>query len=288
MLLPALSLLFTGAGPARWGMDGHQIVGQVAAAKLPLAMPAFFRDAQAQLAYLNYEPDRWRSDGMPEVNEAFRYDHYIDLEVVPDSVLAVQDRFEYLAAMQRSGMAVPERDAGLLPFAILELHERLTIAFSQWRAEMDPSKKAWIEQRVLNDAGILGHFVADAANPHHTTVHHNGWADNWPNPRGFTTERTFHGRFESEFVRTHIRVEDVLPVAVAPVHNVTELRPAVLAHIRASHAQLERLYELEQQEPFGAGTTGVAHRHFTTARLAAGATLLRDLWWSAWLRSAAM
>jgi hypothetical protein len=70
------------------------------------------------------------------------------------------------------------------------------------------------------------------------------------------------------------------------VHQVAELRPAVLAYIRSTHAQVERLYQLEQQEPFSATTTSAVHKRFTAERLAAGALMLRDLWWSAWLRSA--
>jgi hypothetical protein len=288
LLLPATSLLLSGAAPLRWGPHGHEIVGLTAAAKLPMAMPGFFRTAWAQLGYLNYEPDRWRADGMPEVNEAYRYDHYIDLENVPDSVLAAQDRYEYYALLVRSGMALPERDGGFLPFAIMERYERLVIEFRLWRAETEPQRKAWIEQRIVNDAGILGHFVADAANPHHATVHFNGWGANWPNPRNFTLDQTFHARFESEYLRSHITLEDVLPVAVAPVHTISELRPAVLAYIRTTNDRAERLYELEQQEPFGMTTTGTAHKTFTIERLAAGATMLRDLWWSAWQQSGTM
>jgi hypothetical protein len=288
LLLPATSLLFTGAAPMRWGADGHEIVGLTAASKLPMAMPAFFRAARAQLGYLNYEADRWRSDGMPEVNEAYRYDHYIDLENVSDSALAAQDRYEYYAILLRSGMALPERDAGFLPFAIMERYERLVIEFGLWRTETDPDRKTFIEQRIINDAGILGHFVADAANPHHATVHFNGWGAQWPNPRHFTLDQTFHARFESEYLKTHVTLEDVLPIAVAPVHAITDLRPAVLDYIRATNAHVERLYELEQQEPFGPATTDPAHKTFTVERLAAGATMLRDLWWSTWQQSATM
>ncbi len=288
LLLPATSLLFTGAAPMRWGPDGHEIVGLAAASKLPMAMPAFFRAARTQLGYLNYEADRWRSDGMPEVNEAYRYDHYIDLENVPDSALAAPDRYEYYAILLRSGMALPERDAGFLPFAIMERYERLVIEFRLWRDAKDPDRKAFIEQRIVNDAGILGHFVADGSNPHHATVHFNGWGANYPNPRHFTLDQTFHARFESEYVKTHVTLDDVLPNAVAPVHTVTDIRPAVLDYIRDTNARVERLYELEQQEPFGPNTTDPAHKTFTVERLAAGATMLRDLWWSAWLRSGTM
>jgi len=288
LLLSATSLSFTGPATVRWGPDGHEIVGLAAASKLPMAMPEFFRAARAQLGYLNYEADRWRSDDMPEVNEAYRYDHYIDLENVPDSALAAQDRYEYYATLLRSGMALPERDAGFLPFAIVERYERLVIEFRLWRAATDPRRKAFIEQRIVNDAGILGHFVADGSNPHHATVHFNGWGAQWPNPRHFTLDQTLHARFESEYVKTHITLDDVLPIAVAPVHTVTEPRAAVLDYIRATNARVERLYELEQQEPFGPATTDPAHRTFTVDRLAAGATMLRDLWWSAWHQSGTM
>jgi hypothetical protein len=287
LLLPATSLLFTGAAPMRWGADGHEIIGLAAATKLPMAMPAFFRAARAELGYLNYEADRWRSDNMPEVNEAYRYDHYIDLENVPDSALAAQDRYEYYAILLRSGMAMPERDAGFLPWAIMERYERLVIEFRLWRAATDPARKSFIERRIINDAGILGHFVADGSNPHHTTVHFNGWGAQWPNPRHFTLDQTFHARFESEYLKSHISLDDVLPAAVAPVRTVTELRPAVLEYIRTTNSRVERLYELELQQPFGAGTTDPAHKAFTVERLAAGATMLRDLWWSAWEQSAA-
>lgn len=287
--LPVLVLLVSAAdaGPP-WGSGGHEIVGLTAAAKLPQSMPAFFRDAGPQLGYLNYEPDRWRSDSLAAASEAFRYDHYVDLEVIPDSAFDVQDRFEYLALMQRNGMARPERDAGLLPFAIVELYQRIVIAWGQWRSANDLHVRQFIEQRILNDAGILGHFVADGANPHHTSVHHNGWAENWPNPRGFTTERTFHSRFESQYVHSHITVDDVLPLAVAPLQLVTDVRATILEYLHGTHGELERLYELEQEEMFGEATAGATHRRFASERLATGAVMLRDLWWSAWKQSEAM
>ena len=45
---------------ARFERVGHRITGEVAARRVPEAMPAFFRNATQQLAYLNPEPDRWR------------------------------------------------------------------------------------------------------------------------------------------------------------------------------------------------------------------------------------
>ena len=267
-------------------MHGHTIAGRAAATRLPADMPEFFRNATAQLGYLNPEPDRWRADTLRAMDEAFKYDHYVDLEVVPDSALLARDRWAYLAALRRSGLERPEREAGLLPFRILELHQRLTTEFRLWRTTTDPEERRWIEQRIINDAGILGHYVADGANPHHTSVHHNGWAKGYPNPNNYTTDNTFHRRFESEFVGAQVKLDDVLARMNGTPQHFPDTRSAVLDYVRHSHTHLDRLYQLDQKAPFNAQTTAAEHKAFAVERLAAGSSMLRDLWWSAWKNSA--
>src|SRR5262245_27515004 len=70
-----------------WGQHGHEMSGRAAAMKLPELMPKFFRNAVAQLGYLNPEPDRWRdraeSDLDKALDSAYAPDHFIDLELVP-------------------------------------------------------------------------------------------------------------------------------------------------------------------------------------------------------------
>jgi hypothetical protein len=274
-----------GAGAARWGMYGHEIAGRAAATSLPAELPAFFREATEQLAYLNPEPDRWRGDGFRELNEAKRYDHYADFELIPDSIRASADRFQYLMALQTIGLENPARDAGLLPFRIVEMYQSLVVGWRRWRAEEDPVKRRFIEERIINDAGIMGHYVLDGSNPHHTSVHHDGWRADYPNPRGFTTERGFHSRFETQFVGANIRGEELLP-HIRDARRLGDVRRDVMAYLLESHSHLERLYELDQVEPFGRDTRNPAHKQFAVQRMAAGANMLRDLWLSAWLESA--
>lgn len=268
----------------RWGRTGHEITGLAAAAELPADMPAFFRSSARRLGWLNYEPDRWRERTYRAMEQAFSFDHYIDGEVVPREALEAADRFTYLAMLQRAGLREPARDAGLLPFRILELQGRLTTGFRRWREEPDSTVRRWIEERIINDAGVLGHYVADAANPHHTTVHFNGWAEGWYNPEGFTTDRTFHARFESTFVDAHVTLEDVRP-HILPAQHLDDVRAQVMDGIRRAHAELERLYRLEQQEAFGAETRSPAHTTFAIERLADAASVLRSLWYTAWVDS---
>ena len=289
-LVPAFSLLTLAAvAPAlRWGVEGHEMAARAAVSVLPAQMPAFFRGAGEQLVYLDPEPDRWRNRDMPEMDNAFSYDHYIDLENVPEAALAAPHRFAYLDLLHEAGLERPERDGGFLPFRILELYQRLVTEWRLWRSEADPLRRGWIEQRILNDAGVLGHYVTDASQPHHATIHFNGWSASAPNPEGYTLDRTFHARFESEFVAAHLTQSHVSSrVTAPPASLVGAVRAHVVEYIRESNAQVEPLYRLDRDLGFDPARPAHAEtRDFAAERLAAGARMLADLWWSAWLESA--
>lgn len=280
----------TGDGLAtrRWGEAGHRIVGEAAARALPADMPAFFREAVGQLTYLNPEPDRWRAprDVAPldsAMDPAYSPDHFVDMELVPAGAARARDRYGFADSLRAAG--VSPQVAGFLPWRILELTSRLREEFRLWRRATSPEERAWIEARIVNDAGVLGHYVADGANPHHTTIHYNGWTG--PNPKGYTPTGTgFHSRFESQYVETHLSVADVRPLVASQARTLLPLRDSVHAFLGRSHAQLERLYELDKAERFDAKTMGAEHRRFAVERLAAGATMLRDVWWTAWTASA--
>lgn len=271
-----------------WGSDGHQMAARAATAVLPADLPGFFRDAEEQLVYLDPEPDRWRERSLVEMDQAWQYDHYIDLENVPERALEAPDRFSYLKALYDAGLAKPERDGGFLPFRIMEMYERVVTEWRLWRAAPDATRRGWIEQRIVNDAGILGHYVTDGSQPQHTTIHFNGWAAGAPNPEGFTTDRTFHARFETDFVRAHVTQDDVSRRVQSPPSSlVGRVRPAVIDYLRASNAQVPELYRLDRDFGFRADRPARPETvAFASERLAVGARMLADLWWSAWLESA--
>lgn len=284
-LLPtALTLIAATPSVVRWGDAGHRIVADAAVKALPTDMPAFFRNAGAQLTWLNPEPDRWRDFGEQRLDPALAigsgYDHFVDLEWVPDSAFKARDRYEYLAIVKASGH---DQAVGFLPFRILELQQTLRVDFRLWRAATDDNVKRHLEARIINDAGILGHYVADGANPHHTSIHHNGWVGD--NPDGYATDTRTHGRFESVFVQFHVGPADVTPLMVAPPVALPNVRDATMSYLRASAALLRPLYDLDKVERFDSNTVAATHKAFVAARLAAGATMLRDLWWSAYVAS---
>jgi hypothetical protein len=276
-----------GAANARmWGEAGHLIIGDAAAAALPAEMPDFFRAARGQLAYLNPEPDRWRDRREvavdPALNDAQSIEHFIDLEAVPGNALNAPNRYAFLDSVHAHGGK--GSGPGLLPYRILEMTQTLRIEFRLWRAATDPMVKKEIEDRIINDAGILGHYVADGSNPHHVTVNHDGWVQA-ENPKGFSSAKGFHSRFESAYVQSHMTGADVSPLIPKTSQVVAPLRDGIWSYLQASHSHLDRLYELDRIEPFGPQTQSAEHKRFTAERLAAGASMLRDLWWTAWVTS---
>jgi hypothetical protein len=272
-----------------WGEHGHRMVGAVAAETLPHEMPAFFRQAVDELSYLNPEPDRWKDRVERESDPAldgFAFpEHFVDLEEIPEarreSVLAAPHRTAFADSLRAIGKNVS--NVGVLPYRIVELTQSLRSGFRRWRAETNPERQRWIERRIINDAGILGHYVADGSNPAHTSIHHNGWIGD--NPNGFTTDNRFHGRFESDFVQAVVELGDVRRASTAPARVFPNVRTSVLAYLRDSHGQLLRLYTLEKELTFDAQNRRPPHKAFAVERLAAGATMLRDLWFTAWVTS---
>ncbi len=273
------------APAALWGEHGHRMIGQLAAEALPAEMPEFFRRAAAQLSYLNVEPDRWRDrveQGIdPAMDALHAPEHYINFERVPGDALHAPHRIAYIDSLRAHG--VSGAGPGFITFRMLEVVQQLRVGFRLWRATTDPAERAFIEARIRNDAGILGHYAADGSNPHHTTIHHNGWVGD--NPHGFTTDRTFHRRFETIFVGRNVAADDVRPLVRTSPQLFRELRPAILGFLRESHSHVETLYRLDQRESFGPDTRGAEHKRFAAERLAAGAAMLRDLWWTAWVTS---
>jgi len=272
-----------------WGDAGHRMIGLAAAQRLPEEMPAFFRAAGQQLSYLNPEPDRWKDRAERTLDPALEGgtspEHYIDMDLIAPAALAgallAPNRLAYADSVRVAGSAVGTM--GLLPFQILELTQKLRGDFRLWRIAPDSTVRSWIEQRIIDDAGVLGHYVADGSNPHHTTKHHNGWVGE--NPKAFTTDNRFHGRFESAYVQGQIRMPDILAGMTGEPKVFPNVRDAVIAYLKTTNAQLDRLYEIDTKTPFQPETTTPEQKAFASARLAAGAEMLRDIWWTAWVTS---
>jgi len=274
-----------------WGNDGHQMINRLAAANLPSDVPAFLRDASAQntLAYLGPEPDRWRNKAEDDLSVTQAPDHFIDMEWADLVGPLPKKRYDFIRALDKAQAAHPEipltaEKVGMQPWQVEEVYERLKAGLREYRhltAAHQDTKPA--ELAILFYAGWLGHYVGDGSQPLHTTIQYNGWTG--PNPNGYTTEHKVHLQFEIVYVSANIRAAEVAPlVAAAHPKLLADEWTDYLAYLRHTQSLTERVYQLEKAGGFnGAGTPEA--KNFTEERLAAGAIELRDLIYTAWVRS---
>ncbi len=289
--LALIALLLSQAPTASaWGDAGHVAVNRVAAQKIPANMPLFLRRAVAEIAYLGPEPDRWRSPSEFALKNAQEPDHFIDLERVEWLDPLPPGRYEFYRKLYEKRAAttdhpddyLPEH-VGLQPYITMEVYGRLKAAFRAYRhqrAAHQPTQP--VEQAIIFYAGWLGHYVADASQPLHTTIHYNGWVG--PNPNGYTTEHHIHGDFESTYVGANIKPTDFEPLVKAP-ELLKQPFNDYIAYLHQSNALVEDVYKLEKAGGFKGKGSREAFA-FTTHRLAAGSQMLLNLWYTAWLDSA--
>lgn len=274
-----------------WGSDGHRMINLLAAASLPKDVPAFLRNGNAldTMEYLGPEPDRWRNKAEDELNAAQAPEHFIDLEYADLIGPLPKKRFDYIRAIEKAQLAHPDlpltpEKVGLQPYVTEEVWERLKAAMREYRhllAAGEDTKP--VETAILFYAGWLGHYVADGSQPLHVTIQYNGWTG--PNPNGYTTEHKIHSQFESIFVSANIKPADVAPlVAASQPKLLNDEWDDYMAYLRHTGTLVEKTYQLEKAGGFvGAGTP--EGKVFVEERLAAGAIELRDMIYTAWVRS---
>lgn len=289
-----------------WGEKGHSLVNHVAAAALPAGLPAFMRTQAAvnEITFLGPEEDDLKGSGQ-EWDAENDPGHYLD--VLDDGTIAGNLTLHTLPATREAydtelrAAHTDQYRQGYLPYSLLDGWEQLRMDFAYWRADeyraahaatsvlraKAASDRAIEEQLILHDAGIWGHYVADAAQPLHVTVHFNGWG-NYPNPNEFSTSHRVHAFFESDFVDKFVNPDAVVkamsPESV-PAESTTlvtqaQALAAIERYLTTSSGTVTRLYEIEKAGGFDRGSPEAVS--FVTARLAFGASELRDLIAWAW------
>jgi S1/P1 Nuclease len=277
-----------------WGSDGHKMIDRLAAANLPKDVPEFLRSAAAQdaMEYYGPEPDRWKSNAEPELSVAGSPEHFIDMEWA-DLIGGPlpRKRYDFIRALAVAQKAHPDltltpEGVGLLPWATEEGYERLKAAMRDYRqmvANHEDTKP--VEAEIVFLAGILGHYVGDGSQPLHATIKFNGWVGD--NPNGYTTEHRIHAQFESNFVKDNVNPQkDIAPLVEAAKPKVfDDVFDEDVKYLRHSNSLVEQTYQFEKAGGFnGAGSS--ASRAFVDERLAAGAIELRDIIYTAWVKSA--
>jgi hypothetical protein len=236
----------------------------------------------SEIEYLGPEPDRWRSSAERELGAAQAPEHFIDLEQADALGPLPRNRLDFEAKVFAAGER-PEK-IGLQPWETTEVWERLKAALREYRNLVAAKQDTrGVEAAVIFYAGWLGHYVGDGSQPLHTSIQYNGWVG--PNPNGYTTGHTIHWQFEGTFMGANVHEPEVRAKMTPPKAIGGDIFDSYVAYLRHSNTYVERVYQLEKAGGFvGAGSA--ESREFTAERLAAGASMLRDMIYTAWIKSA--
>lgn len=280
-----------------WGGTAHTVIDRAAIEAIPEDGPIFLRRYEDYIGASSLLPDTWRgnSENFSKIeedpNHGWFREQFTFLKPIPRS------RYEFVIALYKQREKIKDSDpeaaarinvrwTGTLPYAAIEAYDRIVVCMRRIRAAGAAGQDATVaEQNCAFDVIRLGHYIGDGANPMHDSVSSDGWRG--PNPHGYTTDRSVHGRFESTFVDgMKLTVADIAPRIGKPGRTSGDMFDAVLAYLDASGDKVGEVFELEKRDRFS-NFADADVREMVYERTAAGATMLRDMLCRAWAESAA-
>lgn len=200
-----------------WGFYAHQQINRLAVFTLPVEMMPFFKKYISYLSDNAVNPDKRR---YAVVGEAPR--HFIDLDAYPDTLTTTLPRF-YKEAADRYGADTLALH-GIVPWHIQLAKYQLTEAFKEKNV-----------RRILRVAADLGHYIADANVPLHTTRNYNGQ---------LTNQQGIHGFWESRLPELFSTDYDFL---TGQAEYVYAPQKAAWRAVFRANAALDSVLHLEQQ-----------------------------------------
>ena len=263
-------------GTNAWHDEGHYYIAAAAVKNLPADVPEFFLNGYKTIAHGSLDPDVFKHPALEQLNHCEAPEHYLDIEMLKGEELPPL-RHDFVKLCQE--LEVDPTKAGMLPYAIAEWHQRLTIAFAEYRANPDNEH---IKAKCLVYAGILSHYTGDLHMPLHTSIHWDGRHE-----EGVPYERTgIHNKI------------DALPTKIPYNQIFSEPLPTALVaqdpfgftvdELKKSNALVDRAYELEGRYPDwdDLELNDDEVRAFTLDRTRAAAAYTSDMFLTAWRNSA--
>ena len=200
-----------------WGFFGHKVVHQLSIYGLPKQMQGFFYHNQDYLVQKSVRPDERRNND-PE--EAPR--HFIDVDVYGEDAVYTMPQ-SWKAAAEKYPVDTLKK-YGIVPWHVMVMKERLTNAFRQQNADS-----------ILYYAADLGHYIADAHVPLHTTLNYDGQ---------LTNQHGLHSLWESKVPEMHA---EMYRLQNKKAIYLKDTETAIWEVVRASHKLFPGVLELERE-----------------------------------------
>jgi hypothetical protein len=279
-LLFKTTAIFIFLGCCSWGFLAHKTIHQLAVYSLPKKLQIFFFKNADYMIYNSVRPDVRRKDDPSEATK-----HFIDI----DAPVFGQNPFETMPKTWEEASKKYSVDTlkkyGTVPWEIMKLQEKLTNAF-----------RNKLKDSILYYSADLGHYIADAHVPLHTTINYDGKLSN---------QRGLHSLWESTVPEMHIEsyylyqnykakyVKDPLAVVWEKLKESNAMLPKVLAdEIKASEGFTDER-KFKRSERFGqvrknytgdfAKAYALQLESTVNQRMLDATKTVTDFWFTAWV-----
>lgn len=266
------SLLFSS-----WGFHAHRIINRAAVYTLPLEMASFFKKHIEFISEHSIDPDKRRYAVPDEGNR-----HFIDLDRYGEQPFdSIPKRWEE-AKNKYTEEKIKEN--GTVPWQIHRSYLQLTEAFKKKNT-----------RHILKIATDLGHYIADAHSPLHTTQNYNGQLTNQVGIHGFWESRLpeLFAENYSFFVGKAEYLDQPLNKAweiVAHSHSLVDSVLLIEARLNQRFSPNEkyvyesrnntliRTYSVEYSKAYHDALQGMVE-----AQMRSSIRLLGNFWYTAWV-----
>ncbi|MFT4023019.1 MAG: zinc dependent phospholipase C family protein [Flavihumibacter sp.] len=217
-LFMTVALLLAAQPVFCWGFFGHRRINEYAIYLLPPEMLVFYKPRLAYIRDHAVDPDKRRY-----ILKAEAPRHYIDLDQYgPYPFSSLPRNWDSAVARYGEDSLLAH---GIVPWRILQVVGTLTKAFRQRDGKA-----------ILKTSTDLGHYIADAHVPLHTSSNHNGQ---------HTGQHGIHGFWESRLPELLADAEwDFLLGRAAYIDNMEE---RVWQTVLESAAAVDSVLQIEQQ-----------------------------------------
>lgn len=203
-----------------WGFYGHRRINRMAVFTLPPEMIGFYKKHIEFITEHAVDPDKRRyavEDEGPR--------HYIDID---HYVKPGEDPFKVMPKKWKDAVAKYSEDTiktyGIVPWHIEVMARRLKYAY-----------KSKDVDRILKYSAEIGHYVADAHVPLHTSENYNGQ---------MTGQKGIHGLWESRLPELFAENYDYFIGNARYIKNINEF---AWKAVKTSNAALDSVFSFEKE-----------------------------------------
>ncbi|MEM8938381.1 MAG: zinc dependent phospholipase C family protein [Bacteroidota bacterium] len=262
-----------------WGFFAHQKINRLAVFTLPLEMIEFYKQNIQYITEKSVNPDKRRYIIR---DEAAR--HYIDIDVYGDSAVYKMPRYWKEAVEKYSEDTL--KLYGIVPYHVNRVSYRLIEAFKKKDAA-----------QILRLSADIGHYIADANVPLHTTENYNGQ---------LTGQFGIHGFWESRLPELFFDEYDLL---TGKAEYITHIQLRIWDAVVKAHEALDSVLFFEKEltkkypeskkysyEERGQSTVRTYSYNFSREyhrklngmveqRMRASIKMVGDIWFSCWVKA---